>query len=948
MSRRTEHTTVYANPSGTFTTEEHVVPIRVRKNGALVEADPTLVRGGDGTVRPKAASVGLEFSGGGKGPMTTITRDGRSMALSWKGELPEPSLDGDTATYAEVLPDVDLKLRAAVTGFQQLLVVKSRKAAESSELRTLRFALDAQGVQVRADRDGNLKAVNPAGQEVFTAPTPTMWDSSGVRAGAPVRVARSADSRASRAAAPAETAAEEGGFVPALGAKEAPMDVAVGDGSLRLTPDKDLLTSPETTFPVYIDPHVSGARQNWTTVAKNYPGTSFWNKSDNIARTGYESETGGTWRSFFSMDARNLWSTDKQIVKSTFRIKNTHSWSCTKKPVELWDTGTINSTTTWNKQPSWSKKLSTVTDAKGWAGSCPAGNLEFDNTANAQEAAKKKWKTMTLGLRASESDVYGWKKFDAKTAVVSTEYNTPPSAPTGYGTSPATQCAAEAPYSAVGNTDVQLHAKITDPDGGTVRARFIMWPTGGGSMVFDETVAVSSGSIARVTVPKSKFKDRTAYSWQVRAEDGKAVTAWTPNPPCRFTVYKDRPSTPPGVSSKEYPDGEGGWPVNTSPVRTPGTFTLTNGGAKDIVAYEYWSTLDETVRTLKPGSPGGPVTVNLTPVRTGPHYLYARTLDRAGNRSDAHAYLFYANGPKTPDKPGDINGDGHADLWAVDADGTLQRHFGDGTGKLTKADRPASVTGYYKNSLITHGGDWTDDGYEDLLELRPDDTEKRRRLWINPNNGFGYACVECEAGAEDDRRELNVWDPGNDHWQDADQILAIGDVDGPLDLDGDGVIGPDDRPGHPDLLVKKGDQLWLYFGSASGYLDEYLDQPPVLLGDDGWSDFDLVAPGDVTGNKRVDLMARQKSTGDLFVYEGTGPNGEGLGAGEHRTKAGWAWTPTSRPLITAAPDATGNGKPDIWATNDNGDLLFYADFRPDGSDKPVTVGGGLKGYRSLG
>ncbi|MBB1242227.1 VCBS repeat-containing protein [Streptomyces durbertensis] len=954
VSERTEYATTFANPGGTFTQETHATPIRVRQQGRLVTADPTLVRDKDGTIRPKAAAVGINFSGGGDTEMAAISRDGRSMKLRWRGKLPNPSLDGDTAVYEEVIPGVDLKLRAGVTGFQQLLVVKNREAASDPRLKRLSYPVETEGVKADTDRAGNLRAVNPAGQEVFTAPTPVMWDSSGVSADKPApKALRSAAEAFKAPSSTAPSGVEEDGFVPAVGAKEAAMPAVVENGALNLTPDQEMLTAPDTVFPVHIDPYVSGGRNNWAAVAKKYPTTAYWNKSDNVARVGYESDTGGTWRSFFTMDSRNLHG--KSIVKSTFRIKNSHSWSCTKKAVDLHLTGTISSATTWNKQPSWSTKQATVTDAKGWSSSCPAGNLEFSTLDAARKASSNKWTTITLGLRASETDTFAWKKFDASTAVISTEYNSPPSAPSHLDTVPSTKntagCGDKAPHGIIGDTDVQLTARAHDPDGGNVQIKFHLWPTGhhpndkpDGVMVVNQTVTVTSGSTARITVPKATLRAHISrangnFSWKAQAYDGKVHSDWTPTagaPGCRFVFDPERPSTPPGVSSAQYPNGDAGWPVGTSPVRTKGDFVLTPGGAKDIASYEYWSTVDPTVRTATPATTNGSVTVQITPGKAGPHYLYARSLDAAKNRSDLRSYLFYVNGAAVADKAGDLNGDGHADLWAVDGDGTLQRYFGDGTGRASRANEPASATGLFRTAQTTRRGDWTDDGFEDLISLRNDPVERRDRLWIHPNDGAG-------ALDSSDVRELAVWEQENDHWQGADQILAIGDVDGPLDLDGDGVIGPDDRPGYPDLLVRKGDQLWLYFGSASGYLDEYLEQPPVLIGNGGWSKYELMAPGDITGNGRVDMLARELSLGTLFLHEGTGPAGEGLGVGATGTQIGTGWTAANRPLVTSVPDVLGDGKRSIWATNSAGDLLFYPEIKGSGNN----VGTGLAGFRSL-
>ncbi|MEW2221389.1 hypothetical protein AB0939_19200 [Streptomyces sp. NPDC006990] len=192
-SKRTEYTKLFANPEGDFTQDTYALPQAVQRGGALVDIDTGLKKNEDGTYSPSATETSMKFSGGGDAPLATVTRDGRSLSLTWpSGKLPTPQVHGDSVTYPEVLEGVDLTLRAHSTGFGQLLKVKNKEAAQSTELQQLDFKLSTQGLKVDADEHGNLRARNPVGQEIFTAPTPRMWDSSTDETEATPKVARSA------------------------------------------------------------------------------------------------------------------------------------------------------------------------------------------------------------------------------------------------------------------------------------------------------------------------------------------------------------------------------------------------------------------------------------------------------------------------------------------------------------------------------------------------------------------------------------------------------------------------------------------------------------------------------------------------------------------------------------------------------------------------------------
>ncbi|WP_234422126.1 hypothetical protein [Streptomyces sp. CB00316] len=365
LAQRTEVSQVFANPDGTFTQDTYALPQFVQKDSRLVPIDTTLTANADGSLSPKAAEVDVRLSGGGEGPLATVVRDGRSMSWTWPQPLPEPEVDGDTLTFGDVLTDVDLKLKAGPAGFTSLLVVKTPEAAADPALQQVHFDLDTQGLTARTDAHGNFSAVNPAGEEVFTAPTPLMWDSSTTAAPA----ARSALSTPTGPPPPADE------FEPGYGSRQAAMGLAVEDGKLSLTPDLELLTGNDTQYPVLLDPAVSGSRHSWTIAYKKHPSSSFfnganWDKGTTTARVGYENETNGLARSFFRMNAGNLWSTNKVVSSSTFRIKNTWSWSCTNRTVEIWETGAISASTTWNNQPDWRKKLDSVNESLGWGSNC--------------------------------------------------------------------------------------------------------------------------------------------------------------------------------------------------------------------------------------------------------------------------------------------------------------------------------------------------------------------------------------------------------------------------------------------------------------------------------------------------------------------------------------------------------------------------------------------------
>ncbi|WP_158813312.1 hypothetical protein [Streptomyces rimosus] len=157
----------------------------------------------------------------------------------------------------------------------------------------------------------------------------------------------------------------------------------------------------------------------WTSVNQSHPNTRYWATTGNVARVGKRAlannrELNGVWRSFITMGTDNL-RHRKPIHRARLLIRNTTSQSCAPYNVEIWDTGRVYRSTTWNTQPRWYHWLDTKHPRSD--GNCQNRLLSFDVTRSAREAQKNSWPSMTLGLKASNtnsSDAY--KTFAPSTA----------------------------------------------------------------------------------------------------------------------------------------------------------------------------------------------------------------------------------------------------------------------------------------------------------------------------------------------------------------------------------------------------------------------------------------------------------------------------------------------------------------------------------------------------
>ncbi|MCS0605309.1 hypothetical protein NX794_29480 [Streptomyces sp. LP11] len=176
-----ESSQVFANPDGTFTREMSAAPVRARKDdGSWAPIDTILVRKADGSVRAKNTTADIAFSGGGtEAALVTLTDEGQELRLGWPTALPEPRLDGDTATYGRILPDVDLRVTAQSSGYTSVLVVKTAEAAWNPALAKIRMTVSGGGLDIVPTADGGFVARDGDGSPVFESPAGRMWDPAG-------------------------------------------------------------------------------------------------------------------------------------------------------------------------------------------------------------------------------------------------------------------------------------------------------------------------------------------------------------------------------------------------------------------------------------------------------------------------------------------------------------------------------------------------------------------------------------------------------------------------------------------------------------------------------------------------------------------------------------------------------------------------------------------------
>ncbi|MFF4830452.1 LamG-like jellyroll fold domain-containing protein [Streptomyces sp. NPDC001315] len=726
VNLRTERSETLANPDGTFTLREYVQPVRVFKNGKWAPLDTTLVQSPNGSWTPKASTADMAISNGGEGPFATLDRAGKQMSLSWPGPgaLPKPKVEGSTATYADVLPGVDLTVTADADGFSHLLVVKTPEAAENPRLAEIDLPVTTRGVEVQTQSGGGLVAVDKGSDgPVFEAAQPQMWDSAGASG------AQSSPSARGDKTDPARGRGEDLREGPGEGSRVSPVQLGFRKGAMVLTPDKKLLKS--ATYPLYIDPVTKTyTRSGWTMVSSYYSTAEFWKFSDHegVGRCPADvsalcASSDDRKRQFYAIPTGTL--AGKDIIEADFAITLANAYNGTARSVVLSrvnSTGAaaINSATNWDNQPS-VKKTITSASTTARAGSCTSTNqnLRFDVKSAVQQAADSSWATTTFRLASSDESSYAyWNRFCGNGQLEVT-YNRLPPQPSKaeMSISPGGKCVTGSARPYV-DTPPTMTAVIRDYDHNdvagkaeTLRAEFLLSRLDAAtgkwiqvpSFVTDPKSTYSDPANSQTGMAKFSSKasltgtptkpvtytllENVVYAWQVRGSDGQGWGAWSSAPPqaCEFVYDKTKPAAP-TVTSTDYPDDD----APHAGVGDYGTFTFTSTST-DVVSYRY-EFQDGTNGTVPAQSgTGRPATLRWPPTRSGSHTLTVTAVDAAGKSAESPGgYSFVV-----------ANGRAPAAAWKLDDPATA-------TAAAGRAGDPSAAKGAGVTFGVTNLGDMKD------------------------------------------------------------------------------------------------------------------------------------------------------------------------------------------------------------------------------------------------
>ncbi|BCW82848.1 hypothetical protein NicSoilE8_05210 [Arthrobacter sp. NicSoilE8] len=481
-----------ANPNGTFTRSISTLPVRMETSEGWVDISTDLVKtveDGKTVIKPEQVPVDVTIGAGGSSEMATIDdQKGHSITQSWPfGTLPEPVLAGDTATYRQVLPGVDLVQIAHQTGVSQVLKIESAEAARDPRVVQMRLFLDAGNAELGQSPEGTLTATGDDTGEIELRTTGGQWWDS---------------SQEGASATDPGTTGLTRPFTMSLGQD--------GDKQTQVFGMSEILDTPGLQYPLYIDPLWHQDRTSYVFVDTAYPNTSYWNGqfTDSTVNVGY---LPAYWapdgvqhlaRTYYQFEGKPF-DTSAAIITARLSALETWSSSCTATGVASWITGNVSPSTTWNNQPSLTMRTDIATVAKGYSSACPAGTVGFDLMAGKNVLLNStKWTIMLAADNELDSSGLGWKRF-SNGATIDVDYNRNPYGPAidSVQSGRWTDVPWQSKYvTRITKPKLSVFAGDPDADGGNIEVDFSVRPAAGGANVFTGAVYNTSPTWKSVSI----------------------------------------------------------------------------------------------------------------------------------------------------------------------------------------------------------------------------------------------------------------------------------------------------------------------------------------------------------------------------------------------------------------------------------------------------------------
>ncbi|MGV9381281.1 DNRLRE domain-containing protein [Nonomuraea sp. NPDC003707] len=521
-SEKSDSSSLWANPDGTFTLETFPGPVRVKDGGEWRPIDTSLVRDGEAGLRPKAVASDVRLSDGGLEPFAEVRGADRSFAVSWGKALPSPQIKGDTATYENVVPGGDLTVRALPNGFSHSIVLHRRPTGP------LEFTLPVvtKGLRLSKAADHGLNLQDGAGKVLASAPAPRMWDSTtDERSGEPVHQAA------------IETTVRQS-----------------GDGAvLVLKPDPRFLSDPAVKYPVTVDPTSTLTVETDTWVQSDIP-DSQRGSTELKAGTYDGSHIARSYLKFRHIeDLRGT-----QIVDTDLRLWTFWSSVCVdpsagvqaRRITAAWDPDTIK----YGSEPATTTSGAVITKTAHGAASCPQDFMHWDTDAIVQAWADGQ-PDYGIQLRgADEKDASTWRRYYSSNYVSGAQGEKEPAlsvtftykigTPSGLDIAP--RASSDPAVNTVASLTPTLSAKATDPAGAPLNYTFEVTKAGSSDVVATGgPKAVASGATATWTPPAGALLNPGSYRFRVRVTSLTGASGWSSWTP----FATDVPKVPTGLAT---------------------------------------------------------------------------------------------------------------------------------------------------------------------------------------------------------------------------------------------------------------------------------------------------------------------------------------------------------------------------------------------------------------